>query len=37
MRREGRLRQNVRRREEWRDSDVYAILEPEWRERSSPR
>jgi [ribosomal protein S5]-alanine N-acetyltransferase len=31
MRREGQLRQNVRRRGEWRDSYLYAILEPEWR------
>jgi RimJ/RimL family protein N-acetyltransferase len=36
MRREARLRQNVRRRGEWRDSHLYAILEPEWRERSRP-
>jgi RimJ/RimL family protein N-acetyltransferase len=32
MRREGLLRQHVRRRGEWRDSCLYAILEPEWRE-----
>jgi ribosomal-protein-alanine N-acetyltransferase len=31
MRREGQLRQNVRRRGEWRDSYLYAILEPEWQ------
>jgi ribosomal-protein-alanine N-acetyltransferase len=31
MRREGQLRQNVRRRGEWRHSYLYAILEPEWR------
>jgi [ribosomal protein S5]-alanine N-acetyltransferase len=31
MRREGQLRQNVRRRDEWRSSYLYAILEPEWR------
>jgi ribosomal-protein-alanine N-acetyltransferase len=29
--REGQLRQNVRRKGEWRDSYLYAILEPEWR------
>ena len=34
MGREGRLRQNVRRKGEWRDSDLHAILEPEWREES---
>jgi RimJ/RimL family protein N-acetyltransferase len=31
MRREGHLRQNVRRKGEWRDSYLYAILEPDWR------
>jgi RimJ/RimL family protein N-acetyltransferase len=31
MRREGELRHAVRRRGEWRDSYLYAILEPEWR------
>jgi [ribosomal protein S5]-alanine N-acetyltransferase len=31
MRREGHLRQSVRRRAEWRDAYLYAILEPEWR------
>jgi RimJ/RimL family protein N-acetyltransferase len=30
MQREGLLRQSVRRRGEWRDSYLYAILEPEW-------
>jgi RimJ/RimL family protein N-acetyltransferase len=25
------LRQNARRKGEWRDSYLYAILEPEWR------
>ena len=32
MEREGRLRQDVRRKGEWHDSYLYAILEPEWRE-----
>ncbi len=36
MRREGHLRQNLRRRGEWRDSYLYAILEPEWRSGSQP-
>jgi RimJ/RimL family protein N-acetyltransferase len=31
MRREGHLRQSARRRGEWRDAYLYAILEPEWR------
>jgi ribosomal-protein-alanine N-acetyltransferase len=31
MRREGLLRHNVRRTGEWRDSYLYAIIEPEWR------
>jgi RimJ/RimL family protein N-acetyltransferase len=31
MEQEGHLRQNVRRKGEWRDSYLYAILEPEWR------
>jgi [ribosomal protein S5]-alanine N-acetyltransferase len=31
MQREGHLRQNVRRKGAWRDSYLYAILEPEWR------
>lgn len=31
MRQEGHLRENVRMREEWRDSLVYAILENEWK------
>lgn len=31
MRREGHLRQNTRPKGEWRDSYVYAILQPEWR------
>jgi ribosomal-protein-alanine N-acetyltransferase len=34
MRREGHLRQNVRRKGEWRDSYLYAILAPEWRDGS---
>jgi [ribosomal protein S5]-alanine N-acetyltransferase len=34
MRREGHLRQNVRRKGEWRDSYLYAILAPEWRDES---
>lgn len=34
MRREGHLRQNARRKGEWRDSYLYAILEPEWRSES---
>jgi RimJ/RimL family protein N-acetyltransferase len=34
MRREGHLRHNVRRNGEWRDSHLYAILEPEWRDGS---
>jgi ribosomal-protein-alanine N-acetyltransferase len=32
MRREGHLRQSVRRKGEWRDSYLYAILEPEWQD-----
>ena len=36
MRREGRPRQSVRRRGEWRDSYLYATLQPEWRD-NSPR
>jgi len=31
MQREGHLRHNVRRKGEWRDSYLYATLEPEWR------
>jgi len=31
MQREGHLRQHVRRNGEWRDSYLYAVLEPEWR------
>jgi RimJ/RimL family protein N-acetyltransferase len=31
MRQEARLRENVRRRGEWRDSYLYAILQSEWR------
>jgi len=31
MHREGQLRQNVRRKGEWRDSYLYAVLRPEWR------
>jgi [ribosomal protein S5]-alanine N-acetyltransferase len=34
MRREGHLRQTVRRKGDWRDSYLYAILQPEWREGS---
>jgi ribosomal-protein-alanine N-acetyltransferase len=34
MRREGHLRQSVRRKGEWRDSYLYAILQPEWRDAS---
>jgi RimJ/RimL family protein N-acetyltransferase len=34
MRREGHLRHNVRRKGEWRDSHLYAVLEPEWRDES---
>ena len=37
MRREGHLRQNARRRGEWRDSYLYAILAPEWGSESSGR
>ena len=36
MRREGHLRQSRRRQGEWRDSYLYAILEPDWRDRSRP-
>ncbi len=36
MRREGHLRQSVRRRGEWRDCYLYAILEPEWRPELGP-
>jgi RimJ/RimL family protein N-acetyltransferase len=32
MEREGRLRHEVRRRGEWHDSYLYAILEPDWRD-----
>jgi ribosomal-protein-alanine N-acetyltransferase len=35
MRREGHLRQTTRPKGEWRDSYLYAILDPEWREQSS--
>jgi RimJ/RimL family protein N-acetyltransferase len=31
MRREGHLRQSTRRKGEWRDSYLYAVLQPEWR------
>jgi ribosomal-protein-alanine N-acetyltransferase len=31
MEREGRLRHDVRRKGEWHDSYLYAILEPDWR------
>jgi RimJ/RimL family protein N-acetyltransferase len=34
MRREGHLHHNVRRKGEWRDSYLYAIIEPEWRGES---
>ena len=34
MRREGHLRHDVRRKGEWRDSYLYTILEPEWRDGS---
>jgi RimJ/RimL family protein N-acetyltransferase len=34
MEQEGLLRQNVRRKGEWRDSYLYAILEPDWRGRA---
>jgi RimJ/RimL family protein N-acetyltransferase len=34
MRREGHLRQNVRRKGEWGDSYLYAILAPEWPDGS---
>jgi RimJ/RimL family protein N-acetyltransferase len=37
MRREGHLRQNVRRKGEWRDSYLYAILAPEWPAESPGR
>jgi RimJ/RimL family protein N-acetyltransferase len=33
---EGSLRQSRRRQGEWRDSYLYAILEPDWRDRSRP-
>jgi RimJ/RimL family protein N-acetyltransferase len=33
MRREAHLREDIRRRGEWRDTFVYAILEGEWRAR----
>jgi len=36
MQQEGLLRQNVRRRGEWRDSYLYAILEPDWRKEAQP-
>jgi RimJ/RimL family protein N-acetyltransferase len=34
MRQEGHLRHNARRKGQWRDSYLYAMLAPEWRERS---
>jgi RimJ/RimL family protein N-acetyltransferase len=34
MGREGHLRHNVRRKGEWRDSYLYATVEPEWRDGS---
>jgi len=37
MRQEGYLRHNVRRKGEWRDSYLYAIIEPDWRGGSAPR
>jgi RimJ/RimL family protein N-acetyltransferase len=37
MEREGRLRHEVRRRGEWHDSYLYAILEPDWRELTRTR
>ena len=36
MTREGRLRHTVLIRDGWRDSDLYAILEHEWRGRAEP-
>ena len=36
MRREGHIRHAARRKGEWRDSYLYAILEPEWHGRSQP-
>ena len=36
MTHEGRLRENLRIRDGWRDSDVYSILEREWRGRQAP-
>jgi [ribosomal protein S5]-alanine N-acetyltransferase len=36
MRREGLLRQSRRRQGEWRDSYLYAIFEPDGRDRSRP-
>jgi RimJ/RimL family protein N-acetyltransferase len=37
MHREGHLRENVRRKGEWRDSYLYALLAPEWASESSRR
>ena len=36
MRREGLLRHDVRRKGEWHDSYLYAILEPDWRGAGQP-
>ena len=36
MRREGLLRHDVRRKGEWHDSHLYAILEPDWRGACPP-
>ena len=36
MRREGLLRHDVRRKGEWHDSYLYAILEPDWRGACQP-
>ena len=36
MEREGRLRHDVRRKGEWHDSYLYAILEPDWRGSGQP-
>jgi RimJ/RimL family protein N-acetyltransferase len=36
MKREGHIRHTARRKGEWRDSYLYAILEPEWHGRSQP-
>jgi RimJ/RimL family protein N-acetyltransferase len=36
MQREGRLRHDVRRKGDWQDSYLYAILEPDWAEHGQP-